>query len=126
MLFDPGTHAGMLIVAFIGTLVLGWSMRRRHTWSTILIWVVPVLLILSATDVLLGALSGPFPSVQMDGGRGDWLRFSFCFLALVFPCEIVYQLAVNWMARGFTTRHPAGEASKPRAEDYSNKITETT
>ncbi len=126
MLFDPGTHAGMLTTAFIGTLILGWSMRRQHTWSTVLIWAVPVLLILSATDMLLDALSGPFPSLQMDGGRGDWLRFGLCFLTLVFPCEIVYQLAVNWMTRGFTTRQRAGESREPTAEDNSRKNTETT
>ena len=114
MLFDPGTHAGMLTTAFIGTLILGWSMRRQHTWSTVLIWAVPVLLILSATDMLLDALSGPFPSLQMEGGRG------------VFPCEIVYQLAVNWMTRGFTTRQRAGESREPTAEDNSHKNTETT
>jgi hypothetical protein len=115
----------MLIAAFIGTLILGLSMRRQQTWSTILLWVVPVLLILSATDGLLGALSGPFPTLQMDGGRDDSLRFGLCFLVLVFPCEIVYQLAVNWMTGGFTIRRRAGEDRQPPTESSSGKRDET-
>jgi hypothetical protein len=124
MLFAPTTHLAMLATAAAGTVVLGLSMRRLHTWSTVLIWVVPVCLILSATDALLTLVSGPFPSVAMDGGHGDSLRFALCFLVLVFPCEIVYQLLVNWMADRLTVRReaddsapasPTGEAS-PAAE----------
>ena len=125
MIFEAATHAGMLAAAFIGTIVLGFSMRRQQTWSTILIWVVPILLILSATDALLGALSAPFPSVQMDGGQGDYLRFGLCFLVLVFPCEIVYQLAVTWMARSFTVRRQLSETEDSSPGDPSNNSAES-
>ena len=57
MLFDADTHFALLASAVIGTVVLGLSMRWRHTWSTVLIWAVPICLILSATDALLGAPS---------------------------------------------------------------------
>jgi hypothetical protein len=112
MLFAGTTHLAMLATAAVGTVVLGLSMRRLHTWNTVLIWVVPVCVILSATDALLAVLSGPFPAAAMDGGPGDSLRFALCFLALVFPCEIVYQLAINWMADRLTVRREAG-ASAP-------------
>jgi len=102
VLFSHTAHLAMLGTAVVGTVVLGLSMRLRHTWSTVLIWVVPICLILSVTDGLLAALSTPFPSFAMDGGGGDWMRFTLCFLLLVFPCEIVYQLAVNWIADRFT------------------------
>ena len=112
MLFDTNTHIALLAIAVIGTGVLGLSMRWRHTWSTVLIWVVPICLILSATDALLSMLSGFFPSFRMDGGSGDWLCFSLCFLVLVFPCEIVYQLVLNGIADRFTIRHKAAEVHR--------------
>jgi len=68
---------------------------------------VPICLILSATDALLAALSAPFPRFAMDGGEGDRTRFSLCFLLLVFPCEIVYQLAINGIADRFTEHREA-------------------
>ena len=80
MLFSNTAHLAMLGTAVGGTLVLGLSMRARQTWSTVLIWVVPICLILSATDGLLAALSAPFPSFAMDGGEGDRVRFVLCFL----------------------------------------------
>jgi len=125
MLFDADTHVALLAIAVIGTLVLGISMRFRHTWSTVLIWVVPICLILSATDALLSMLAGFFPSLRMDGGSGDWLGFVLCFLMLVFPCEIVYQLAINGIAERFTKRHKATRlrpASKTEAHE-SNEDT---
>ncbi len=125
MLFDASTHVVMLTTAVVGTIVLGMSMRRQQTWSTVLIWVVPICLILSATDALLGVLSGPFPSVRMDGENSDWLRFGFCFLALVFPCEIVCQLAVNWMTDRGTVRVPAREAERPKSTAAPSPSPET-
>ena len=105
----------MLGTAVVGTVVLGLSMRARQTWSTVLIWVVPICLILSATDGLLAALSAPFPTFAMDGGTGDLIRFALCFLLLVFPCEIVYQLAINWIADRFTEHQEATPFPAPAA-----------
>ena len=118
MLFDADTHLALLAVAAIGTVVLGISMRWRQTWSTVLIWVVPICLILSATDALLNALSRFVPSVRMDGGSGDWLCFVLCFLVLVFPCEIVYQLVINGLADRFTLRHKPAEPHRTGTTEF--------
>ena len=113
MLFSATAQLGMIATALLGTLLLGFSMRRRQTWTTLLIWIVPICVILPATDQLLNALSTPFPSLTMDGGLGDSLRFGLCFLALAFPCEIICQLAVSAIADRFTSRIPARNHAEP-------------
>lgn len=117
MYFTFTTHGLFLASAILGTLVLGHSLGRRQTWATLLLYAVPVVLAVSVSDLGLALLSTTWPEAALDGGPGDRLRFAVVFLVVLFPCEIVHQLAMTTLVDRRVAADETARASAAEDED---------
>jgi hypothetical protein len=113
VLFSPLVHAILLAVGLLGIGVMALAFRREQIWPAFLLWLVPIVLVLSGADGLLWLLSGPWPAAAMDGGEGDRLRFAVCCLALLPPIELVYQSLVTRLAGRGLRYLPASREGTP-------------
>lgn len=99
MLASPSTHVILVAVGLIGTVVLGLAFRKKKAAAAPLLWIVPFALTFSATDGALAALASWWPSMAMDHGDGDVLRFVLAYLVLLAPIEVFYQRIATVLAR---------------------------
>jgi len=121
MLFSPATHAMLLAVAILGTVVLGVVLARQKTWAALLLWAVPIAGALSAADLALAFLGGNWPHLAMDGGDGDVVLFGVVFVMVLIPIELLYQGIIGAVAGAGTVHREAAGADPGAAAPTAQK-----
>ncbi len=95
-MFSTTTHAALVLLGVLGLAAMAFAFRRKQTWPTVFLYVVPLAWSITACDFALGQLAGSFPTWAMDGEPLDWLRFGVGVVLLLVPIELAFQSLLVW------------------------------